>query len=529
MEEALRRRIPLGLVPGVFLLVVACGASGESTGASGDEATPPAPRAPSASDGGASFSPLDAATPEREVESSFEAPVATGSFVWVTNPKSGRVAYIDVRTLVVKTVDAGNGPTYLAAVPGQNVDTTVVLNVLSNDASVLRATATGIDVKSVKVAKGANAWAFSSDGRYAIAWADAKKRPGASKTEGFQDLTVIDLASNAPPTVLAVGYRPVLVGFARGLPLAHAVTQDGVAIVDLSSSPPRVVKNVPISATPTEDPGTRDVAVTPDGKTALVRRDGSSQVTAVSLETGQRVDVTLSGPVTDLDLSEAGDKAVAVVRSTSTVSVLPIPGVLAQPTAVKNVVVTGETIGSVVLSADGNTAMAYTNASQTERITVMNLAATPDPTFRVVRLYSPVLAAFASPDARHATILHDLKTQDGAFSLVPLANDLPAKIVAMQAKPTQVAMTADVAIVAERGDAQKVYGAYLAKLPSFQVERFGLASPPIAVGVVPAAKRAFVAQAHPEGRITFLDLDTGLARTLTGFELASRVVDGSKP
>lgn len=523
----MRRRIPLGLAPGLLCLVAACGASAEAGFTSADTpsldagASAPAPAPGVAADAGA--------PPEREVESAFEAPVATGNFVWVANPKSGRVAYIDVRTLVVKTVDAGNGPTYLAAVPGQSTDTTVVLNVLSSDASVLRAGASGIDVKSFKVAKDANAWAFSADGRYAIAWADAKKRPGASRTEGFQDLTVIDLVAGTPPTVLAVGYRPVLVGFARGAPLAHAVTQDGVAIVDLSASPPRVVRNVAISATPTEDPGTRDVAVTPDGKTALVRRDGAAQVTVVSLESGQRVDVTLGGPVTDLDLSEAGDKAVAVVRSTGAVSVLPVPGVLTQPTSVKTVTVTGETIGSVVLSSDGNTAMLYTNASQTERITVMNLAATPDPTYRVVKLYSPVLAAFASPDARHATILHDLKTQDGAFSLVPLANDLPAKIVAMKARPTQVAMTADVAIVAERGDTSKIYGAYLAKLPSFQVERFALASPPIAVGVVPAAKRAFVAQEHPEGRITFLDLDTGLARTLTGFELASRVVDGSKP
>ena len=522
------RRIPLGLVPGLLLLGMACGQAGESTASDDTDAgtTGPAPT----STGGAVAPAADAAPPpEREVESSFEAPVATGSFVWVTNPKSGRIAYIDVRSLVVKTVEAGNGPTYLAAVPGANVDTTVVLNVLSNDASVLRATAAGIDVKSVKVAKDANAWAFSADGRYAIAWADAKKRPGAPKTEGFQDLTVIDLNSTAPPTVLAVGYRPVLVGFARNAPLAHAVTQDGVAIVDLATSPPRLVRNVPISATPTEDPGTRDVAVTPDGKTALVRREGSPSITAVSLETGARVEVVLNGPVTDLDLTESGDRAVAVVRSTSTVAVLPIPGVLTQPTQVKNVTVTGETVGSVVLSTDGSTAMLYTNASQTERVTVMNLLATPDPTFRTVKLYSPVLAAFAAPDARHATILHDVKTLDGAFSLVPLAIDLPAKIVATKAKPTFVAMTESVAIVSERGDSQKIYGAYLAKLPSFEVERFTLASPPIAVGIVPAAKRAFVAQQHPEGRITFLDLDTGLARTLTGFELASRVVDGSKP
>ncbi len=523
----MQRRTIIGLVG--LVLSAACGQASESASGANDQAPTPAPSP--GSDAGAGARPLDDAglPPEKEVESVYEAPVATGNFVWVANPKSGRVAYINARTLEVKTVDAGNGPTYMAAIPGQASDATAVLNVLSNDATVLRATGAGIEVKTFKTARGANSWAFSSDGRYAIAWADARRAPSAPKTEGFQDLTVIDLAGQTPPTVLAVGYRPVLVGFGRGAAVAHAVTQDGVAIVDLASNPPRLARNVAISANPTEDPGTRDVAVTPDGKTALVRRDGSAVVTAVNLETGQRTDLTLNGPVTDLDLSEAGDRAVAVVRATQTVSLLPIPQVLGSPTAIKNVTVTGETIGSVVLSSDGNTAMLYTNASQTERITVMNLAATPDPTYRVVRLYSPVLAAFASPDARHATILHDIKTVDGAFSLVPLSVDLPAKIVAMKAKPTQVVMTADYAVVGERGDAQRIYGAYLAKLPSFMVERYALASPPISVGVIPAAKRAFVAQEHPEGRITFLDLDTGLARTLTGFELASRVVDGSKP
>jgi hypothetical protein len=66
-------------------------------------------------------------------------------------------------------------------------------------------------------------------------------------------------------------------------------------------------------------------------------------------------------------------------------------------------------------------------------------------------------------------------------------------------------------------------------MPQLMVDRFPLASPPIAAGVIPSANRAFVAQLHPEGRLTFFDLDTGVARTLTGFELSSRVVDGSTP
>jgi hypothetical protein len=47
--------------------------------------------------------------------------------------------------------------------------------------------------------------------------------------------------------------------------------------------------------------------------------------------------------------------------------------------------------------------------------------------------------------------------------------------------------------------------------------------------VVAGARRAFVAQQHREGRITFIDLISGEARTLTGFELGARVVDGSRP
>jgi len=46
---------------------------------------------------------------------------------------------------------------------------------------------------------------------------------------------------------------------------------------------------------------------------------------------------------------------------------------------------------------------------------------------------------------------------------------------------------------------------------------------PQASGLVPEANQAFVAQQHPEGRITFIDLDTNAQHTLTGFELSTKV------
>lgn len=505
-------------VTGLLLLLAACGgddttASFAPAGAGKDDTGAPA------SDGGVSPPP-----PEKEIESDYEAPVATGNVVWIANPKSGRVALVDAATLQVRTVEAGNGPTYLASVPGQPVDTTLVLNVLSEDATLLKAAPAGITTATFKTAKLANTIAFSSDGRFAIAWADARKVPTARKTDGFQDLTVIDLVAGTS-TILAVGYRPVAVGFAEGQLRAHAVTQDGVALIDLSG-PPLVKKNVAISATPTEDPGTRDVFVTKDGKQAYVRRDGSDTITVVSLDDDTRTDVKLSGPVTDLDLADTGDRAVAVVRDTAEVAVIPV----ADPSKKTSVTISGETVGSVAIAPGGATAFLYTNAVAVERFSVLDVTKS---TFRTVRLYSPVLGIFSTPDANHAVVLHDQTSgpdgSPGAFSVVPIAQVLPAKIVPTQAPPTAVATTNDRAIVAERDDAKKIYGAYVARMPQLMVDRYPLASPPIAVGAVPKANRVFVAQEHPDGRLTFIDLDSGVARTLTGFELSSRVVDGSKP
>lgn len=516
--------------------VVACGSNDAAVFGESSPSREGADEASSSGSGGAG-APSEPA-PEREVESDYEAPVATGSFVWVANPKSGRVAYVDAASLQVRTVEAGNGPTFVFGVPNQPEDTTLVLNVLSEDATLLRAKAGKIEATTFDTAPRANSVVFSPDGRFAIAWTDARKIPTAPRTDGFQDLTVMDLAQGTSK-ILAVGYRPVAVGFAGTSPRAYAVTQDGIDILDLSGPPART-KSVAISDTPNEDPGTRDVVVTKDGAYAFVRRENQAVVTAVALEAGTRTNITLAGPVTDLDLNDRGDQAVAVVRSLAQAVILPIPGIVTAPASGTTVTVAGETFGSVVIAPGGARALLYTNASAVERVTILEL---PTAQARTVRLYSPVLGVFSAPDAQHAIVLHDKTSAGsssstsgaapagapGAFSLVPIGQVLPAKIVTTLAPPTAVAATNDRAIIAERDDKTQVYGAYLARMPELMVERLALASPPIAVGIVAGAKRAFVAQQHPEGRLTFVDLETGTARTLTGFELASRVVDGSKP
>ena len=86
----------------------------------------------------------------------------------------------------------------------------------------------------------------------------------------------------------------------------------------------------------------------------------------------------------------------------------------------------------------------------------------------------------------------------------------------------------DKALVAAGDAYYKRYELVVGSFPSLKVEHYDLASMPVSAGIVAGANKGFVAQEHPDGRITFIDFETGEARTLTGFELASQVVTGSK-
>jgi hypothetical protein len=520
-----RSSVPYHSALFVLFLAAACSALGDSasTTSFGPDGN---------SGGGGAVPPVP--PPEVELESNFLAPVATKRFVWIANPKSGRVAFVNASTLEIALADAGNGPTYLTAVPGAD-DTALVLNTLSKDATLLTAVAgangqaSKLEAKTFSVAAFANGWSLSTNGRWAIAWADYRKENKPAKTKGFQDVTVIDLSGKLAPKTLAVGYRPVSVSFAADASEVYAVTQDGISVISLGDAP-SLSRNLLISSNPLEDPGTRDVSVTPNGAYAFVRRDNEASIGIVDLKSGIATERILPGPVTDLDLSSDGKSAVAVVRSLALVAVMQVPEIVSDPLAVKQVTVTGETVGSVSLSPQGRTALLYSNAtsSSSERLTILNLPQDAAPlTYRTLRLYSPVLSVFSSFDAAHALVIHQ-GVLPGAFSLVPVQNTLPAKIVETLAAPTAVAFAEsnDRVIIAERG--AKEFGCYLGKLPDFSITRYPLASPPLAVGILSQAKRAYISQEHPDGRISFIDLETGLARTLTGFELGARISDGSK-
>jgi hypothetical protein len=512
-----------------------------------------------------------------KTESSYRSPVATGQVVWIANPSSGRVAYIDAKTYQVQTVEAGDQPTYLAAVPDPTDDVAIVINVLSLNATLMRRRNPQgtLSTQTFATSMDANSWAVSSDGKWAITWANGTLVPNAPSVQGFQHIAALNLATGAA-TALSVGYRPSQVAFS-GDTAAYVVTQDGISVVNLTASPPSITKNLPLPSAPPPPPPavdassdgspegaveattpvvvgddassgpsatSPDVSFTSDGAYALVRIDGIPSITIIALQDGSRTTVPLPSPPTDLTLSPHNDFAMAVLRDLSEVVTLPLPGIVSNPSLITSTAIPGETIGRAIITKDGNSALLFTTAAPVDRMTVLTLK--PTPTFRTITLHAPVLAVFPTDDGGNAVVLHNVSTTplgqgvEGAFSLVPIALDVPAVIVPVPAPPTSVALTpkGDYALVSVRDDAAGTYGLFLGMMPSLQALSLPLASAPIAVGIAAGAARGYVAQDFPEGRITFVDLSQSAcdgspqclsARTISGFELGASVVNGSTP
>ncbi len=479
--------------------------------------------------------------PEKELDQTFRAPVATGKLLWSANPDSGRVALIDAETLAVRMTNAGFGPTYLAAVPGEKgTDSAIVINVGSNDASWFVATSKDISTTTIPTHAGANSWAVSADGRFAIAWTDVSQiQGGATDTvNGYSELTVIDLSQTPPAsTRLSVGFRPSQVVFDATAKHAYAVVDEGISVLDLTGEPQL---SALVSVTAAGAAHARDVNIAPDGSFAAVRVEGSADVEIITLppppsgasSTGARQTVTLESSVTDLDLSADGKTATAVLGNETPPKVVsfavPNPG--GPPSPSDTATVTGELVRSVTLAPDGRVAVLYANAVPSNHVTLLDTESGAGHFgFRTVDVQGAVQSVYVSPDSGTAITLQTPPAGSkkvGLFSIVPTERAQSPKVVGTDALPTDVAFSDDNALVTVHDTVSAVHGVYVIGLANLEQNFIALSSDPLpgATGIIAEAKRGFVAQKHPEGRITFIDLDTGIAQTLSGFEIAARVV-----
>lgn len=487
--------------------------------------------------GGGMGPPVDMGPPEVEERRDFETPRAGARYVYVANPRRDTVAVIDSTTLAIRSVEAGDGPTYLNVVPGR--DLAIVLNVGSEDATILRTDATGTRTSTVSVVDGTNTIAVSPDGQHAIAWLDTSVAGAGIGTGSFQDVTLITLDEVLDRSVdLTVGFRPLEVVFAQDGSTAFVVTEDGISVIRFAEiTAPTIVPLLLIDGP--SDSIARDVSITGDGRYALVRSEGASVVRLVSLTDATVTSMDVGVPITDVDLSPTGNFALLVLRETATALRIPLPGGFSDPAMIVGTTFTGETIGSVTITPDGRRALFYTTATPIERLIVVDLDAAAAEPPRIVRLRKGIRAVGVAPDGATAVLVHTRIEGDPSDPLVDLDTRIDrsfgytmldlrsgfAKLQITQAEVGPLALSPEggYAFTFLRNDAASVRVLQRIALASFLVDDYALGSPPISLGIVPETSRAFVGQLHPEGRIGFLDWETGDLVSVTGFELNGRI------
>ena len=278
----------------------------------------------------------------------------------------------------------------------------------------------------------------------------------------------------------------------------------------------------------------RDVNFAPGAGFAAVRVEGSAAVEILSLPGGERHVVTLASSVTDLDLSADGKTATVVLGNANPPEVrsfaVPVGN---DETQIDDVAIPGEVVRSVSLAPDGAVALLYANGVPSSHVTLLNTApGAAHFAFRTVNVEGAVQAVYVSPDSGTAIALQTPPAgskKAGLFSIIPTESVRSPRIVGTDALPSDVVFSDAAlgkALVTVHDTASSVHGVYVIGLANLEQNFIPLSSDPLpgATGVVPGAKRAFVAQKHPEGRITFIDLASGAAQTLSGFEIAARVV-----
>lgn len=512
---------------------------------------------------------------EIEETLSFDLPQAGKTSVYVPNPVTNRVAVVNAETFAIETIAAGTGPTYAATVPGQDV--AVVINVGSDDASLLRTVEGKTKALPLPLGHDANAIAVSPNGKHAVLYFDAAASKGLASS--FQDVTVVDLTEgNEHARGVSVGFRPRSVQFSGDGTRAFVNTEDGISVIDLAEAVdgPVIADLVSVGDT-LADKLSEDVQITRDGRYAVARRAGSSVIRQVNLASGAISSLDLKsmqlaepepkahdagvadagtyepeegsgviggmlspGPLdlSDMDLAPDGSFLLAVERRRGALLRIPVPSGFANPAEITIAEVREQLVGQVSIAKTGKIAVLYTTVNNTEGVVFVDLEEDGD--IRGVRLRKGVRAVAFSDNGTRAVVLHTKVGQASAnaseearidasegYSLIDTESGfakLQLTSTAMRQRDILVLDGPGKLFALLRSDAQGVRSLEMADLKSFQVTSLTLARPPSSIGLVPGLHRIFIGQDNPGGMITFVNSENGAVdKAVSGFELASRI------
>ncbi len=471
--------------------------------------------------------------PEKEPEADFGAPESSPNFVYIPATDADRLVRISGATLAVSLIEVSAQPTRVKVLP--NHDIALVLHRGADELAVVRSAEAGDQVTTLAILPHCNALEVNAAGTHAVAWYDhASAKPG-DPVGSMQAVSLVRIADGKDAALsLSTGFRPRSVTFTSDGTKALIVTDDGVSIVGLAAAQDGdIVAPVPVTDKPLAKVE-REVQLTDDGVWAVAREAQRTELTVVHLPSKKLVPLSLPATPTDLDLVPKGGGALVVLRDAQLVAHVALPNAATDSFAVKLAPLGDLFAGLARLTEDGKTAVLYTSVAGTEQVGVLELAGG---TVQAVAIKKTVDSVLLLAGSRRAVLLHKPAPGPGyadpaekfvddahGYTLLDLDTGY-TKLVLTPVKPTEVAFSAAPAkawflLPDPKGVAHALQAA---ALDTFLTTDHALGSKPEHGRYLPKASVLAVTQSHPSGRVTFVHTATGLAKTVTGYELNGKV------
>lgn len=379
----------------------------------------------------------------------------------------------------------------------------------------------GARIGSTAIPPEYNRFTFNEDGSLGAAFLDLTGTGGLDfdGVLSLADVVFFDL-SNGDSRTVAVGFAPENVLFTPGGGRAVVLSRSEVAVVDLTTWTTTV--SFPLTLDLDQEVIPTDVALTPDGRYAIVSAQGSADLYVLDLE-GESIDlIELDGVPTDLLVDEVHDQTL-IVYGHAAFDVLDheLFEVTTWPLAEAT---------SQLLAADGKTLL-YNGSGYGHDIYLF------DPATEEVVEYqaeNPVRSLQVTADNRYAVATMIPEGSGSGFNayyglaVVNLAGDERPLALALEDSPVGVALVENggenYAMVLLNGS-RTLYKVSLTDGAADPLELSGLP-----LGLTASPDGSFVIpQDSSVGLLTFLDPATGGTTDVTGFATSGMLPDYRYP
>ncbi|MBX2803153.1 MAG: hypothetical protein KTR31_36065 [Myxococcales bacterium] len=383
----------------------------------------------------------------------------------------------------------------------------------------------GSDVSEGQAVTGTyNALAFSDDGRFAIAYLDFALGVQLEGVVNLTGIAVLDLVDNVSELV-TVGFAPdqVLFTYDDGGNAVSAVvlSRNQVANVNLLTEPAGVTQ-FPLTLDPDTERVPTGVALTPDGRYALISTAGSSDLYAIDLDNESINIVDLSGTPATLQVDGTADRTVLVYGGRSVAEVMEHDFFEVDTIELDE--------GMNQVTPIGGSALLWSDNIGRHDLYRLDLE---DNELVEYRLQNPAVSLHVAPTLEFAVALTRPEGGSGndvdaiydanpGMEVIDLSdNDSQPFLLEGQGLGVAFAQgdTSLNALVLQRG----VDYLFRYDLYARQSEEIDLAAPPVAIGTL-ADGRFWITHNSPLGLVSFLDPITGDVTEVGGFA-AQGVID----